>query len=555
MLTRFSSDLSGLDWVVLGGYFVLLAFTGIWYARREQKNTDDYFLGGRKMPAWAVGVSIVATSLSAATFIGVPQQGYTSDMSYLSTNIGMVIAAFVIAFLFIPAFYRRRVRTIYELLDQRYGKAAMQATSGAYMAGRVMASGVRIFIGAIPASIILFGKAGLEPGNLCLAIGILSVVGIIYTLVGGIASIIWTDVIQMAVMLGSCAVAIGLIAWQLPMSAGEAWSRLAEPGSATPETSKLALLQPLSTPDAWWTKPFSLPAILVGFTLMGIASYGMDQDLTQRMLTCKDEKSAARSVVGGILLGVPSVAMFLTVGLLLWLFYRHPDAWTAQGLAAPAMPEDSRRVFLDFILDHMPVGMSGLMMAGLFAAGLSSINSSNNAMASTFVNDFYLRARPGRDERHYLMVGRCAVVAWGVIMGAFAMVCVFWQTEEGRLKEESTLLTFALSVMTFAYAGMIPVFLTALLTRRGNTAGVITMLVTGFVVVLGMQDIVWVRLVDLGTMRDAFQADRAVDPIASRPFLLVLLDMAFVWKLTVASLVAWLTGMAVWLLTRHEVGS
>lgn len=553
MLTRFSSDLNALDWAVLGGYFVLLAITGVWYARREQRNTDDYFLGGRRMPAWAVGVSIVATSLSAATFIGVPELGYTSDMSYLSTNIGMVIAAFVIAFLFIPAFYRRRVRTIYELLDQRYGKAAMQATSGAYMLGRVMASGVRIFIGAIPASVILFGRAGLEPGNLCIAIGVLTVIGILYTLVGGIASVIWTDVIQMAVMLGSCAIAIGLIAWQLPMSAGEAWSLLAEPGAG--ETSKLALLQPLSTPDAWWTKPFALPAILVGFTLMGVASYGMDQDLTQRMLTCKDEKSAARSVIGGILLGVPSVAMFLIVGLLLWLFYRQPEAWAARGLAAPAVPEDSRRVFLDFIIDHMPAGMSGLMMAGLFAAGLSSINSSNNAMASTFVNDFYLRANPGKDERHYLLVGRIAVVAWGVIMGAFAMVCVFWQTEHGQLKADSRLVTFALSVMTFAYAGLIPVFLTALLTRGGNTPGVVTMLATGFVLVLGMQDIVWVKIVDLGAMRDAFHAERALDPTASRPFLLVLLDMAFVWKLTVASLIAWLAGTAVWLLTRSAGGT
>lgn len=550
MLTRLSSDLSVYDWLVLGGYFAVLAVTGVWYARREQRTTDDYFLGGRKMPAWAVGISIVATSMSAASFIGVPQQGYTGDLTYLSTNIGMVIAAFVVAFVFIPAFYRRRVRTIYELLDQRYGRGAMQATSGAYMLGRIMASGVRVFIGAIPASIILFGEHGLEPGNLCIAIAGLTVVGIVYTLAGGISSVIWTDVIQMVVLLGACVLAILLIALKLPISASEAAGLLANRGDG--QASKLVLFQTRSGTEPWWTMPFSLPAVIVGFTLMGIASYGTDQDLTQRMLTCKDEKSAARSVIGGILFGVPSVALFLVVGLLLWLFYQQPQMWGDHGLEAPAVPEDSRRVFLSFIIHHMPPGVSGLMMAGLFAAGLSSLNSGINAMASTFINDFYRRMRPGADERHYLKAGRFAVVGWGLILGAFAIVCVFWQSREGELREGGTLLTFALSVMTFAYAGLIPVFLTALLTKGGTTAGVITTLITGFVLVLGMQDILWANLVDLPAIREAFRTEQAANPDAKRSLLLTVLDMAFVWKLTLASLGAWAAGSIAGLLTRAQ---
>lgn len=544
MSDLFSSDLKPLDWIVLGGYFVVLALTGVYFSRREQKNTDDYFLGGRRMPTWAVGVSIVATSMSAASFIGVPQDGYTGNLTYLSTNIGMVIAAFVVAFVFIPAFYRRRVQTIYELLDQRYGPAAMQATSGAYMLGRIMASGVRVFIGAIPASIIIFGDAGLEPANLCIAIGILTVVGIVYTLAGGISSVIWTDVIQMGVLLGACVLAVWLIARQLPIGAAET-IELLRANSGSPKGSKLTVFQFGSDAEPWWTRPFSLPAVLVGFTLMGIASYGTDQDLTQRMLTCRDEKAAARSVIGGILFGVPSVALFLVVGLLLWVFYQQPEMWRSHGLEAPVVPEDSRRVFLSFIIDHMPPGVSGLMMAGLFAAGLSSLNSGINAMASTFVNDFYRRLAPGRDERHYLRTGRIAVVGWGLILGGFAVVCVFWQTREGELQEKSTLLTFALSVMTFAYAGLVPVFLTALLTKRGSTAGVIATLITGFVLVLSMQPIVWDKVYDLGQMRDAFDAARAEDPGIARPFLLGVMDLAFVWKLTIASTIAMGVSLAI----------
>jgi Na+/proline symporter len=137
------------------------------------------------------------------------------------------------------------------------------------------------------------------------------------------------------------------------------------------------------------------------------------------------------------------------------------------------------------------------------------------------------------------------VVGWGLILGGFAIVCVFWQTQEGELREGGTLLTFALSVMTFAYAGLIPVFLTALLTKGGSTAGVIATLITGFVVVLAMQDILWANLVDLAGLRETFREARLADPTAARPPLLAVLDLAFVWKLTLASLAAWAVGSIV----------
>lgn len=528
------------DWAVLGGYFTVLALTGWLFSRREQKGTDDYFLGGRRMPAWAVGVSIVATSMSAVSFIGVPAEAYAGNMTYLSTNIGMVLAAVVIAIVFMPAFYLRRVGTIYELLDQRYGPVAMQAASGTYMVGRVMASGVRVYIGAIPASIILFGEAGLEPENLCFAIGVLTLVGIVYTLVGGIASVIWTDVIQMTVLLGACLLAVVLIFRQTPFGVAEAIGALTD----APGGSKLAVFDIGGGADhaPWWTRPYSLPAVLVGFTLMGIASYGTDQDMTQRMLTCKDERTAARSVIGGILFGVPSVALFLIVGALLWVYYQQPDLWADHGRAAPPPPADGRRVFLTFILEHMPAGVRGLMFAGLFAAGLSSLNSGVNAMASTFVNDFYRRWCPGRAEDAYLRVGRWAVVAWGLILGAFAVVCVFWQRQESEF-QESTLLTFALGVMTFAYAGLTPVFLIALLTRRGSAAGVIATLATGFVLALLMQQIFWKQFLDVRGLLDAVRSE-ASQVTLWQEALANTLRLAFVWKLTIAASAAFVVGMS-----------
>lgn len=495
-----------LDWIALGGYFALLLASGVWFARRGQRTTEDYFLGGRRMPAWAVAVSIVATSLSAASFIGVPEAGFRSDLTYLTTNLGLVIAAVVIAVFFIPAFYRQRVQTVYELLGRRFGQPAVVATSAAYLVGRVMASGARVYIGAIPASLVLFGDA--QPHHLLGAIGVVCAVGVAYTFVGGVASVIWTDAIQMIVFVGACMLAVVLIRAEIPASNAEivaAWSTGAPDGG-----SKLRLFD-LSTDPS---KQFTLLASLIGFTLLGLASYGADQDLVQRMLTCRDAKRGSWSVISGILLGIPSIALFLLVGLLLWVYYARPDLMGEH--APPAAPDDSRQVFLRYIIDRMPAGVTGVMMAGLFAAALSSLNSTINAMSGTFVNDMYRRMVRGREERHYLRAGRVGVVVTGLVLCAFASFCVFWQ----RAHDDAGgggLLGFALSVMVFAYAGLAAVFVTALFTRRGSSASVIAALATGFVVVALVQP-------------NVMAAWTARTPLAAS---LAGVSLSFPWQLTV----------------------
>jgi len=474
--------LAPLDWLVLSGYFLVLLVTGVLFARRETRDTTDYFLAGRRMPVWAVAVSIVATSMSAVTFIGAPEAAYNGNLTYLSTNVGMILAALVLAFVFIPAFYKARVTTIYELLGTRFGEPSRVAASWTFMVGRVMASGARIYVGAIPASIVLFGiDRGLEPANLMLAIGALATVGVLYTLVGGVSSVIWTDVIQMAVLLSACAGAIVLILLSIEAPASDVLGAMRS--GTSDGASKLEVFD--LTLDL--TAPFSLPAVIIAFTLMGVGSYGVDQDLTQRMLTCRTARKGSWSIIGGILLGVPSMGLFLVAGLLLWVFYERPELVGGARDAASNGATDTRQVFLRYIMEEMPAGLTGLMLAGLFAAGLSSLNSAINAMSSTFVTDVYRRRAPGRSERHYLLVGRLGVVGWGVVLAAFACFCVFWQRSQAGSESGGGLLEFALGVMTFAYAGLIAVFLTALVTRRGNNVSVIAALVVGFVAVLVQQ--------------------------------------------------------------------
>lgn len=461
------------DWAVLAAYFALLVGTGIWLSRR-QKGTEDYFLASRSMPAWAVSISVLATSLSAATFIAVPQQGFTGNLTYLSASLGTLIAAAVVAVVFIPAFYRHGVTTVYELLEKRFGTPAKLAGSWTFLIGRIFASGARVYIAAHALSFVAFGD--LATNHLLISIGALALAGVLYTVAGGIATVIWTDAVQTVVFLGAMLAAVIVLVSSIPAPASEIVNALSSAG-------KLTLIDTSFDP----TVSFTLWTALTGFALLNLAALGTDQDLAQRLLTCRSAWKAGWSVVWSQLIGLPVVLLFLTMGLLLWVYHQQPDL---MGAAWPGpAPEDSRKAFLAYLTGGLPPGLSGLMIAGLFAAGLSSLDSTLNAMSSAFVNDCYRRMRPGRDERHYLRTARIGVVVAGVLLASFAAFCVFWQQSS-----EDTLLEFALRVMVFAYAGLVAVFLCALLTRRGTTGSVISALGVGFAATLATEPVVLTRL-------------------------------------------------------------
>ncbi|TVS07934.1 MAG: sodium:solute symporter [Phycisphaerales bacterium] len=508
-----------LDVIVLGLYFLVLVATGVWFSMRKNRNTEDYFLGGRKMPVWAVAVSVLATSLSAATFIGGPQQAYAGNLTYLATNIGMILAALVIGLLFIPAFYRHHVATVYELIGKRCGPAGVVATSGAFLLGRIMASGARIYIVAIPAALIMFGaqpEEAIPDSHLLMAIGALVVVGIVYTLVGGVASVIWTDVVQMLVFMVAIGAAVFVLFSQIPVPTSEIVSTLREARVGEDGPSKLTVFDTRMD----WGSSFTLWASIFAFTLWGVAAYGTDQDMVQRMLTCKSAARGSWSVISANIIAVPVVGVFMGVGLLLYIFYDRPDI---MGENAPDYEVyDSARIFLSFVLREMPAGLTGLMLAGLFAAGLSSLNSGLNSMSSTVVNDFYRRIAPKKSEKHYLFVGRLGVVFWGLVLGGFAGLCIYWQ----RSSEEQ-LIDFALGVMAFAYAGMVAVFLTVICTKRGSSASVIAALIVGIGATLVLQP--WFANWALGNFASG------LPPAFADPWRTLANDVAFPWRFMIAA--------------------
>lgn len=486
MCTLSLTSLATADWLVLAAYFGALIGLGVWTSLRKVRTTDDYFLAARSMPVWAVAFSILSTAQSAATYVGVPQQGYEGNLTYLSSNIGGVLAAIILAAVVIPIYYRRRLTTPYQLLEDRLGPTGRIAASWAYLVGRVFASGARVFMAAIPTAIVVFGQTA-HDGHLAIVIVSFSVLGVMISLFGGVRSVIWIDVMQVAVYLGAAVATIVVLLRVIPADVPTIVQALAHPppdaaGQGTP--SKLTVLSFSTDPGA----SFTLWTALTGFVLLTLASHGMDQDLVQRMLTCKSASRGSWSVISGVLIGIPAVLVFLLIGLLLYVFYQRPDIMQgAAGTVSP--PARSDKVFQVFALDHMTGGLAGLVIAGLFACGPASINSGLSAMSSTFVNDLYRPWRPGRCERHYVRIGRLGVAGAGAALGGLALLCIAWYDPR-----DQTVIDFVLSIMNFAYAGLIAVFFTALFTRRGNARSAIAALFTGFIVVLFFQTSAWTWL-------------------------------------------------------------
>lgn len=513
------------DWAVLGLYFLAIGVSGWLLSRRAQASTEDYFLAGRRMPAWAVSFSVLATSLSAATFVGVPEVSFQGNLTYLSTNIGGIIAILIVAAFFIPAFYREHVSSVYQLLGKRLGAGAQLAGTWTYMLGRVLAGSSRIYIGAIPLAMVVFGddpSRPVEMPHIAIAVVALCLVGAVYTLVGGIASVIWADVIQTVVFVAAIIVAIIVLLDRIPVPLAElinAWRSPPDSAAAgVVGASKLAIVSTSTDPS----RTFTIWTALTGFMLLSLGSYGTDQDLVQRTLTCRSPLKGSQSAVVAIFTAIPVVALFLFVGLLLHIFYARPDI---MGDAAPtAAMTASEKVFPQFILHELSGGLAGLLMAGLFASGLSTINSSLNSMSATLVTDVYMKHVRNRSPRHYVAVSRLAVVMWGVALAGVAMLCARWH-RSGNLG----LIDFALSVMSFAYAGLIAVFLSAIFTRRGNSWSAVAAIVCGFQAVLLLQPWAWSTWAAFIPLPSA--ADGAHRTLAS-------VTLAYPWHLCIGTAIA-----------------
>lgn len=463
-----------IDWVVLGGYLAAMLAIGLvaaWRESRAKSGTEEFFLGGRSMPTWALAISIVGSSLSAATFIGVPDQAFAGNITYLVLFVGNFIAVFLVAALFVPRLYRAGTVTIYGYLATRFGEPARVAVSLTFLFGRMLASGARLMLAAVPLVMLVRGvpSAFVTREQMVMAIVAIGFVGTFYTVFGGIKTVVWVDTIQFALVVGAALLTVGLLLHRIPAPLAEVKSSLASAG-------KLQWLDLSFNLQ----KPFTLWAALGGQVLVATAAFGVDHDLAQRFLVAKSPARGALSVVASQFISLVVVALFLAIGLLLFVFY------SGAATTRPAA-EMGGAVYQWFLMTELPPVASGLAMAGLFAVAQGSMDSAINALASSVVADIYLplRAARGRpiDPAKPINAPKWAVAAMGAVMTLFAIGCVY-AYDPGQ----KGFLDFALGVLNFAFSGMLAVFLTALLTRRGNSTSVIAALMAGAIVVALMQD-------------------------------------------------------------------
>lgn len=468
-----------IDWGVLLGYMALVMAIGTLAARRKT-DAEGYFLAGRSMPSWAVALSIIATTLSIATFTGVPQIGFTGDLTYLSLNIGGFAAVVIVALFFVPRLYRANTVTIYGFIEQRFGPEAKVAMSCTFLFGRLLASGARLFMAAIPVCLLLWGDgangARISTTHLIWAIILIGSIGTAYTISGGIRAVIWTDTLQITIVFGAALVSLILLLRQIPLDLSQIIAVLKTAGPD--QTSKLRLVD--TTLDA--TSDFTIWTALIGNLILTVAVYGTDHDMAQRMLTAKSPMRGAVSLIAAQALGLVVVSVFIALGLLLHIFYARPDL---MGAAAPADAlQSSMQVYPQFLLNHLPVGLAGLAMAGMFAAAQGSLDSAINAMASSAAADLYwpMRTRRGGPVHASDASPRLLVMIVGVVLILFAIAAALIYDPK-----KDSLIKFALGIMCYAYSGMLAVFITALFTRRGNTWSVIAALITGVAVTVLLQ--------------------------------------------------------------------
>ena len=473
--------LTALDWVVFGGYFLLLAALGWVLSQRRQGNASDFFLAGNQMPLWAVAISVMATSQSAATFLGGPDQGFRGDLSYLATNIGALIAALLVMAYLIPRYYQARVTTVYGLLEQRFGAGAKRQAGSMYLFGRVFASGARLYMAAIAVAMVVFHN--IEASSVVMSIGLLAFGALAYSVVGGIRSVIYTDAFQCAVYVVAALAVLFYLWWLIPADSGAVLQALRQPVDGS--GSKLQLFD--FSLDFSSAGVFTFWSAITGFVLLNIAAFGLDQDMTQRVLTCKTARQGAGAMLLSVLMMIPVMLLFIVIGMLLYVFYQRPDLML-QGSSelGTTFGGETVTVFMYFVLNEMPAGLRGLVTVGVVAAALSTMTSGLNSMASVLVTDLYRpwrqRRQPTTSELHFVRAGRVGMLLTATALSAMAVLCFYWQQFS-----DMPLLAFALSVMVFSYSGLLGVYFTVLFTRRGNASSVAAALLCGFLVPLLLQ--------------------------------------------------------------------
>lgn len=496
-----------IDALIILFYFVGIISIGLYMGRREN-SLHDFALGGRRVPWWAVMASIIAAETSAATFLGAPSEGFEKrSFAYVQLTFGLILGRVLVGQIFLKPYYRYKVYTVYDYLAIRFGDKSKNYVSALFLVMRTLASGTRLFVPSLVVvlawKIFVEGQANVSYHEQAVtsvvpyfwAVLGLTIITCVYTALGGIKAVIWTDVIQATLMFGSAIVAVVTLLYHV---GGDSWN-LAHGfhalGQTVPEVKQMkgyfltgfegdsvaAYMQRhhLTAMNAWeyfkliMTSDYTLFSALIGATVGNMAAFGTDQDMVQRMLTAETYEKSRRSLITAALMDLPIAAVFTFIGILLIVFFEQRPQYK------PAANAD---VFGSYILNVMPVGIRGLVLAGVFATTMGSLSTALNSLATSATNDWYIPyVGRHRTEEHHVAAARWFTALFAVLMIGIAVAFAYGKVKNPDLR----ILPVVLGIAGFILGPMLGVFLLGMLTkRRGSDTGNMIAITVGLILTI-----------------------------------------------------------------------
>ncbi len=476
-----------LDALVILTYFAVIIGIGL-SQRSKSGSVEGFTLGDRQIAWWAVLASILAAEISAGTFFGAPGEGYAlRNYTYIQLIVGYLLARVIVSAVFIPAYYRHNVVSIYEFLGTRFGPRTRRLTSGVFLVTRVLASGTRLWVPSMLLVLVWhlqYPGEALSPTKEFLLTGgalvFVTLATALYTSIGGIRAVIWTDVIQIIVLI--CALSFSLVHLLGHIPGGWAGAKQLLTGSK----DLLVWDSGITAGLGFWgnvksilEQEYTVWAAFLGSTFVTLATHGTDQDMVQRMLTAKNKKQSAMATILSGLADVPITIAVLTIGILLWVYYQqNPDLSLPAGANGVV---SANKVFPHFILTVMPAGIRGLVLAGVLATAMGSLSTALNALATSYVRDFHFRwfGEPESEKE------KVRVLTFGTVLFAALLIAVAlgtaWVTSHNPALR---ILPIILGIFGYTYGSLLGVFMVGLFTRsRGNDAGNALAMLAGFIVV------------------------------------------------------------------------
>ncbi|MDQ3441868.1 MAG: sodium:proline symporter [Planctomycetota bacterium] len=547
-----------IDAVIILIYFAVIIYIGLSMGRREN-TLHDFALGGRRVPWWAVMASIIAAETSAATYLGTPGEGYAMrSLAYAQIVIGLILGRMLVGYAFLKPYYTYKVYTVYDFLGIRFGPWSKGYVSGLFLAMRTLASGTRLFV---PSLVMVLawqllrtgdhaaGEGGFvqptQVSHYLWAIILLTLLTCLYTAVGGIKAVIWTDVVQASLMFGTALLAIATLLYHLggdSFNLAKAFDALTQ---AVPEmkstqgyfilgweqaiVDKWKIANGVVKMTAWeWVKltlanPYTLMSALVANLALNAAAFGTDQDMVQRLLTAETYKKSRRSLITAAVMDLPIFATFTFIGVLLIAYYQQDSRFK---------PKANADVFASYILYVMPAGIRGLVLAGVFATAMGSLSAALNALATSATNDWYIPyfARH-KSDRHHVAAARFFTTVFAALMIVIAAAFAYAKVTNPDVR----IIPVVLGIASFILGPMLGVFLLGMFTRsRGSDAGNLIAITLGLIatIVVGELHVVIANLV-----APLFGSDVTYARPAWLP------KVAFTWFALIGAVVVFFVGM------------